>query len=243
MTPDRDEVKNIVAELLSKHAARKETSRPSAAYSSATTIDESMKSVLTEEDLRDVPEGAEVRIREDCRLTPLAEELVAAKRMTLTRWKSPRERLKRKIALGADHGGFEMKEQLKQFLTQLGYAFMDFGANSAAAVDYPDFAHAVGKAVSSGQYELGIVIDGAGIGSCMAANKVPGVRAALCYNVATARNSREHNDANVLTLGGRMTGELQMREIVHAWLSADCTEERHKQRVEKIKAIERSYLR
>lgn len=248
MIPNREQVKQIVSELLSNSPAsppalakRELPSPPSPP--DVTVIDESMKSVLTEEDLRDVSEGAEVRVREDCRLTPLAREMIQEKRITLTSWRSGRERLKRRIALGADHGGFEMKEKLKLYLAGLGYAFVDFGTNSASAVDYPDYAHAVGKAVSSGQYEIGIILDGAGIGSCIAANKVPGVRAALCYNEATARNSREHNDANVLTLGARMIDEARMREIVSAWLAADCTEPRHKDRVEKIKNIERSYLR
>ena len=104
------------------------------------------------------------------------------------------------VAIGSDHGGFELKEKLKKFLTEKGYQVTDCGPNDTAAVDYPDFAHAVARLVSSGQAWRGIMIDGAGIGSCMAANKVPGVRAALCYDYATAVNSREHNDANVLTL-------------------------------------------
>ena len=108
------------------------------------------------------------------------------------------------MAIGADHGGFELKEQLKGYLRDWGYQVLDLGTDSAEAVDYPDFAEAVGNAVARGDAWLGVVLDSAGIGSSIAANKVPGVRAALCYDRATARNSREHNDANVLTLGAKL---------------------------------------
>jgi ribose 5-phosphate isomerase B len=136
-----------------------------------------------------------------------------------------------------------MKEEIKRLLSDLGHQFQDYGTHSTDAVDYPDFAHVVARAVASGNCDLGIVVDGAGIGSCMAANKVPGVRAALCYDEATARNSREHNGANVLTLGGKMIGLDQMRKIVTAWLASDLTEDRHRRRVAKIDAIERDYLK
>ena len=109
-----------------------------------------------------------------------------------------------------------MKEELKKFLTELGHRVHDFGTNSDSAVDYPDFAHAVARAVSDGSAEVGIVIDGAGVGSAMTANKVPGVRAAACYSEEVARNSREHNGANVLTLGSKTITNDQMREIVRA---------------------------
>jgi len=147
------------------------------------------------------------------------------------------------IAVGADHGGFKMKEELKSFLNELGHQVHDFGTNSEDAVDYPDFAYAVAKSVSEGSADVGIVIDGAGVGSAMTANKVPGVRAAACYSVAVARNSREHNDANVLTLGSKTITSPEMREIVRAWLGTEMSEERHRKRVGKIDAIERQYLR
>jgi ribose 5-phosphate isomerase B len=136
-----------------------------------------------------------------------------------------------------------MKEQLRSFLADLGLQVRDFGTNSEDAVDYPDFAHAVARAVADGSADVGIVIDGAGVGSAMTANKVPGVRAAACYSVEVARNSREHNGANVLTLGSKTISSDQMREIVRAWLSTDLTEERHQKRVRKIEAIERQYKR
>src|SRR6185295_5035108 len=149
----------------------------------------------------------------------------------------------RTIAVGSDHGGYAMKEELKTFLAELGHRVHDFGTNSESAVDYPDFAHAVARAVADGTADVGIVIDGAGVGSAMTANKVPGVRAAACYSVEVARNSREHNGANVLTLGSKTITSDQMREIVRAWLTTDLTEDRHRKRVGKIEAIERQYQR
>ncbi|HZT59297.1 MAG TPA: RpiB/LacA/LacB family sugar-phosphate isomerase, partial [Pyrinomonadaceae bacterium] len=131
--------------------------------------------------------------------------------------------------------------ELKKFLTELGHRVRDFGTNSTDAVDYPDFAHSVARAVADGECDLGIVVDGAGVGSAMTANKVPGVRAAACYSVKVAVNSREHNDANVLTLGSGTIDSKQMRDIVGAWLSTEITEDRHKRRVAKIEAVERQY--
>jgi len=147
------------------------------------------------------------------------------------------------VALGADHGGLTMKEDLKSYLSELGYAVLDCGTNSSESVDYPDFAYAVARLVAEGRATRGIMIDGAGIGSCMAANKVPGVRAAMCYDLSTAVNSREHNDANVLTLGGGLIGAHLARQIVKTWLSTEFGGGRHARRVEKIMAIERRYLK
>ena len=130
---------------------------------------------------------------------------------------------------------------MKNFLAELGHRALDFGTNSTDAVDYPDFAHAVARAVADHEADLGIVIDGAGVGSAMTANKVPGVRAAACYSVKVAVNSREHNDANVLTLGSSTITPAEMRDIVRAWLATEITEERHRKRVAKIEAVERQY--
>jgi ribose 5-phosphate isomerase B len=150
---------------------------------------------------------------------------------------------RRRIALGADHGGFEMKEELKHVLADLGHEFQDFGCSSTDAVDYPDYAHVVARAVAKGTCDLGVMIDGAGIGSCMVANKVPGVRAAMCYDEASAKNSREHNGANVLTLGGKMISNDQMRKIVTVWLATELTEDRHRRRVAKIDAVGQEHCR
>jgi ribose 5-phosphate isomerase B len=150
---------------------------------------------------------------------------------------------KKMVAIGTDHGGLEMKESLKTYLSELGYAVTDCGTNSKDAVDYPDFALAVACEVAGGKAWRGIVIDGAGIGSCMAANKVPGIRAAMAYDYSSAMNSREHNDANVLTLGAGLIGLNQARTIVKTWLSTDFLGGRHTRRVDKIVAIEKQYLK
>jgi ribose 5-phosphate isomerase B len=147
------------------------------------------------------------------------------------------------VALGADHGGYAMKEDLKSYLDELGYETVDCGTFSTSSVDYPDFAYAVARLVSEGRAWRGIIVDGAGIGSCMAANKVPGVRAAMCYDHATAVNSREHNDANVLTLGGVLVGRNLARQIVKTWLETDFGGGRHARRVNKIVEIERRFTR
>jgi ribose 5-phosphate isomerase B len=205
-------------------------------------IDERGKRIITEQELRQAAAGDTLRIDESARLTPLAEDIARERGIEIERTRR-RSVARRKVALGADHGGFEMKEEIKRVLSDLGHDFQDFGTHSTDAVDYPDYAHLVARAVASEACDLGIVVDGAGIGSCMAANKVPGVRAAMCYDEATARNSREHNGANVLTLGGKMIEPERMRNIVRAWLSTDLTEDRHKRRVAKIDAIEREYLK
>ncbi|MGH9968707.1 MAG: ribose 5-phosphate isomerase B [Pyrinomonadaceae bacterium] len=208
------------------------------------TRDESSKVVITEDDVRGLDPGSVLQIAQGARLTPLAADIVSEKKIELVR-RQPRRSSKtsRMIAIGADHGGFGMKEELKRFLSESGHRVHDFGTNSEEAVDYPDFAHAVARAVVDGTVDLGIIIDGAGVGSAMTANKVPGVRAAACYSAAVARNSREHNDANVLTLGSKTITSAQMREIVDAWLSTEISEDRHRRRVSKIEAIERQYQR
>ncbi len=147
------------------------------------------------------------------------------------------------VAIGADHGGFEMKEMLKAELTAQGYDFIDAGTNSKEAVDYPDFAHAVASLVSSGKAWRGIVIDGAGIGSCIVANKVPGVRAGMAYDYSSAVNSREHNDCNVLTLGAGLIGNNLAKQIVTVWLATPFAGGRHEKRVNKISAVEKQYLK
>ena len=195
------------------------------------------KTLITEDDIRTVPVGTTVRVNEKTLITPLAADLARERHISIERVPTPGKRPRRTIAIGADHGGFEMKESLKGVLAGLGCDYKDFGTNSTEPVDYPDIAHAVALAVSRKTCDLGIMVDGAGIGSCMVANKVAGIRAAMCYDEGSARNSREHNGANVLTLGGKMISEQQMRDIVRIWLSTELTEERHRRRVAKIDAI------
>ncbi len=146
------------------------------------------------------------------------------------------------VAIGADHGGVDMKEILKQRMINLGYEVIDCGTHTKDAVDYPDIARAVAEQVASGKAWRGVIIDGAGIGSCIAANKVPGIRAALCYNHATAVNSREHNNANVLTLGAGLIGANLAQQILKTWLETDFGGGRHAKRVDKITAIEKACL-
>lgn len=258
----RDRIRALVKEVLDKAGATEEAgggqglpaSTPSrfvdiaptgkTAADSSVTRDESSKMVITEDDVRGLEPGAVLRIAEGARLTPLAADIVSDKKIEIVR-RMPRRGSKasRMIAVGADHGGFKMKEELKGFLGEAGHRVHDFGTNSEDAVDYPDFAHAVARAVADGTVDVGIIIDGAGVGSAITANKVPGVRAAACYSVSVARNSREHNDANVLTLGSKTITSREMREIVDAWLATDISEDRHRKRVSKIEAIERQYQR
>lgn len=252
----RDRVRALVRDVLSRTGGEAEpASPPTSAKSSSSTLrsasshgnvtrDESAKVVITEDDVRGLERGAVLRIAEGARLTPLAADIVRDRGIEIvhrvSRQGSKQSKL---VAVGADHGGYPMKEELKALLTELGHRVHDFGTNSKDAVDYPDFAHAVARAVADGSADLGIMIDGAGVGSAMTANKVPGVRAAACYSVEVARNSREHNDANVLTLGSTTISSADMREIVRAWLGTEISEERHKKRVAKIKAVEQQYGR
>jgi ribose 5-phosphate isomerase B len=147
------------------------------------------------------------------------------------------------VAIGSDHGGFELKEILKSTLNELGFDVRDVGAYNKGAVDYPDFAHEVARLVSIGKAWRGIMIDGAGIGSCIVANKVPGVRAGMAYDYSSAANSREHNDTNVLTLGAGLIGVNLAKQIVKVWLTTDFGGGRHAPRIEKITAVEKQYLK
>ena len=142
------------------------------------------------------------------------------------------------VAIGADHAGFPLKEDLKSWLISRGYDVVDLGTQSAESVDYPDFAVGVGSAITAGKAERGVLVCGTGIGMAMAANKVPGVRAAACSDAYTARMSREHNDANILALGARITSREAAIEILEVWLGAEFAGGRHARRVEKIVALD-----
>jgi ribose 5-phosphate isomerase B len=204
--------------------------------------DESSKTLITEVDLRGMEDGSRLRVSEHAKFTPLAADIIAEKHLVLVPKTSRDASTKiRSVAIGADHGGFDLKQKLKPYLTELGINVRDFGTDSKDAVDYPDFAHAVARAVGEGHVEAGIIIDGAGIGSAMAANKVPNVRAAACYSPELARNSREHNGANVLTLGSGQSSLDEARKIIEAWVTTELTEDRHRNRVSKIDAIQKQY--
>lgn len=149
-----------------------------------------------------------------------------------------------KVAIASDHAGFELKGRIVEKLRELGFQFEDFGPFNPSPVDYPDFAAKVAEAVSKGEFDRGIVICGTGVGSSIVANKFPGVYCALCHDVYSARQAREHVDANMLALGGRVVGPELAAEIVEVFLRTDFSgEERHRRRVEKLREIERRNLR
>src|SRR5688572_18689222 len=187
---EEDAIRRAVAESLRRHL-KPQNARP----------------IIDEDAVNAVAEGGTLTLPNGALVTPLAQTMAMMRRIKLV----PASEIVsvptdgQTVAIGADHGGFPMKEMLKADL-QSRYTVIDCGTDSTASVDYPDFALAVAQLVSSGRAWRGIMIDGAGIGSCMVANKVPGVRAALCYDNATAVNSREHNDANCLTLGAGLIG-------------------------------------
>jgi len=145
------------------------------------------------------------------------------------------------IALGADHAGFQLKEAIKGWLIEQGYQVVDHGTHSTESVDYPDYAAQVAEAVADHKVERGVLVCGTGIGMTITANKVPGVRAALCSDLYTARMSREHNDANVLTLGGRLMGHEMALDILKMWLATDFAGDRHRRRIGKIAELERRH--
>jgi len=144
-----------------------------------------------------------------------------------------------RIAIGSDHAGFAMKQMIVGLLSELGHSYEDFGCFNSNSVDYPDIAQPVAEAVSKKSFDRGILVCSTGIGMSIVANKVPGIRAAVCHDTFSAQRAREHNDANVLCLGGWVIGQGLMREIVTTYLSADFAGGRHARRVEKINAMER----
>jgi ribose 5-phosphate isomerase B len=208
-------------------------------------------SLVTERDVRDLPFGSRLEVAQGRIVTPLARQVAMDRhvRSSPRRARRPASRdpggprPRPVVAIGADHGGYPLKEVLKGHLRELGFEVVDCGTSGTEAVDYPDFALAVAELVAQGRAWRGILVDGAGIGSCMAANKVPGVRAALCHDQATALNSREHNDANVLTLGAGLTGESLARQIVKTWIETPFAAGRHARRVAKIGEIEGRFAR
>jgi ribose 5-phosphate isomerase B len=147
------------------------------------------------------------------------------------------------VAIGSDHGGFRLKEVLRQFVVERGYAVIDVGTDSEEACDYPDYAFAVARLVESGQAVRGIMIDGVGVASAIVANKVPGIRAVPCHDEFVARSSREHNNANVLTLGGRLIGAELAKSIVGIWLDTEYAAGRHEGRLSKIADVEKRYTK
>lgn len=200
-----------------------------------------VRPVVTADAVNAVAEGGTLTIPPGAILTPLARTAALERRVKLVT-QAGAGRDPRTIAIGADHGGYALKEFLKSELERR-FNVIDCGTHSAESCDYPDYARVVAQHVASGRAWRGIMIDGAGIGSCMVANKIPGVRAAMCYDRATAVNSREHNDANLLTLGAGMIGKGLAREIVAVWLETDFGGGRHARRVDKIAALDQENRR
>jgi len=225
--------------------------------------------VITERDVRRAAKGGARELdTTGAVVTPSARDVAADAGVTLNGAKGPRTAAKqagaatdqkaaapstttpprsvspaaRIIALGADHGGVAVRDAIGARLRELGHSVTDHGTTGTSPVDYPDYAVAVARAVASGTAQVGIMVDGAGIGSCMAANKVPGVRAAMCYDVTTAQNAREHNNANLLTLGGGLIGPRLALAIVEAFLSTEFGGGRHAARVAKIDALDASRI-
>jgi ribose 5-phosphate isomerase B len=208
--------------------------------------------VIDETAVRQMPAGTSQIIPANSLVTPLARQVALERKISLlsetpadkaaaeanTQFGQPTTKI---VAIGADHGGYSLKETLKPLIIEAGYQIIDCGTNSSDSVDYPDYAYAVARLVADDRAWRGIMIDGAGIGSCMTANKVPGVRAAMCYDQATAVNSREHNNANVLTLGAGLIGPALAGQIVKTWLATDFGGGRHGRRVDKIDAIGKRY--
>ncbi len=203
-----------------------------------------MPAVIT---TRDIPASGELKVPASAIITPSAVELARERGVVISEVApgslttvAPPEKT---VALGADHGGFRLKETLKPVFEEFGLTLLDVGVHEESPADYPDIAHKVAQLVASGESARGVVIDGAGIGSAIAANKVTGIRAALCYDKASARNSREHNDSNVLTLGGRLLTASQAEEVLRVWLATPFAGGRHSVRVNKISEIEQRYSR
>ena len=203
-----------------------------------------MKRVVTSQD---IPAAGELRVPVGVIVTASAREVAASRGVRIL--ELPEDQLsaiappEKTLAMGADHGGFALKEALKPLIAGLGLEVRDVGVYEEKPADYPDLALKVAELVAQGKAARGILIDGAGIGSSIAANKVPGVRAALCYDKASARNSREHNDSNVLTLGARLLTQGQAEDVVRTWLGTAFAGGRHQARVQKILDIEKQYLK
>jgi len=205
-------------------------------------LKEAGRSSITVGDLADIPTGGTFKIPRGAMVTALAEDEARARQIRLVSEDAGENARgadgRLLVAVGCDHGGFEMKQDVLAWLRELGHEPLDVGTHDENAVDYPDFARAVADAVASGRCHLGICVDGAGIGSAMAANKVHGVRAANCWDTKTASNAREHNYANVLTLGGKMLKSTTALDVVRTFLATPEGEARHGKRVAKIMAIE-----
>ena len=238
----------MIEERKVREMVRRVVMRTVQAASGSADASSTRRRLVTMGEVERAPQGSRLEIQDGAIVTPLARQAALERQVTITGRSSASDRTSgtdssHTIALASDHGGYELKERLGNHLREQGYEVLDCGTDSSESVDYPDFALAAARLVARGTARAAIVVDGAGIGSCMAANKVPGVRAAMCYDEATAVNSREHNDANVLTLGAGMIGPALAVRVVDAWLATPHAGGRHARRVGKIMDIERRYLK
>jgi ribose 5-phosphate isomerase B len=192
----------------------------------------------------DVPASGELKVAAGTIVTPSARDLARDRGVKIV--EVPADQIdhsappEKSIAIGSDHGGFELKEKLKPIFEEFELHIKDVGVHEQKPVDYPDIAREVAEIVARGEALRGVIIDGAGIGSSIVANKFPGIRAALCYDKASARNSREHNDSNVLTLGARLLTSTQAEDVLRVWLTTPFAGGRHAARVLKITEIEKA---
>jgi ribose 5-phosphate isomerase B len=200
-----------------------------------------VRRVITE---ADIPQSGEFKIATGSIITPSARDVAKDRGVVLV--EVPADQLdtsvpsSRTIAIGSDHGGFALKEKLKPVFEELDLHIQDMGVHDQSPADYPDIARLVAEIVARGQATRGVILDGAGIGSSIVANKFPGIRAALCYDKASARNSREHNDSNILTLGARLLTASLAEDVLRVWLTTPFAGGRHAARVQKIAEIEKA---
>ncbi|MCF8260241.1 MAG: ribose 5-phosphate isomerase B [Melioribacteraceae bacterium] len=212
-----------------------------------------MKKLITEKDVQAIINDgkAEIVVRSDSVLTPLAKDRIKSAGLTIL--ESDEHLLRRhasdqteqkifyKAAIGGDHTGFEIKNKMKSFLEQKGIKIIDVGTNSHVSCDYPDFAHLASSKVAMREVDFAIIFDATGIPSAITANKIPGIRAATCYNEFSAKSARSHNNANVLVIGAKTLGEETIKSIIETWLKTDFEGGRHQKRLDKIRAIEDKY--
>ncbi|HKE01967.1 MAG TPA: RpiB/LacA/LacB family sugar-phosphate isomerase [Planctomycetota bacterium] len=236
MEPELESVVRRVVASLATERQRPSAPRPAPAAAAPAAPRVGPRRLIDAAAIGDVPRGGTLEVPADAIVTPFAADLARERGIRLIPTGSAGAPA---IAVGADHAGFALKEALRARLVERGLSVKDLGTYGESPCDYPDFAVAVARAVATGAARFGIVVDGAGIGSAMAANRVPGVLAAFCPDVAAARNAREHNCASVLTLGARRVDEASALAIVDAFLSTPEGEARHRRRVDKILALDR----
>lgn len=263
MSYEPEEIKALVRQVVTRTLGERQRVKESEV--SQAPYQPRSRPLLDAEMVRRLPRGTHYHVTRETLVTPLARQVAMERRITFEVTDEPAGTTHgdigkvtsttgqfaapsgdaKVVALGADHGGYQMKEQIKKMLASAepAYTIIDCGTHSTESVDYPDYAYAVARLVADGRAWRGIIVDGAGIGSCMAANKVPGVRAAMCYDQATAINSREHNNANVLTLGAGLIGPNLANQIVNTWLSTQFGGGRHARRVDKIDQLDQRYAK